>query len=406
MLVQLIVLSKNNAIVAALSYFLTITLANHFGPEQFGIYSHALIAASIASIFINFCTDQTAAVLYSHSGEVGKVFNNIFFLRLALMGPTLGVIMFVYFDERVLMIFVFCLILANFNLAFLYEICHRNEKYSYIYLFERVAYIGLAFLLIHLKWLLLPNLFSLLFVVTAVSISYQFIDNKRILRFDRATLPSQIYQTLKENFPLVIVAVSTYAYGGFSRLILDGQLGKEMLGIYSAGWQLVTVGTIFQAQISRLWRTQISDCIRSLDLNALYRVIHFYILLSTLPILLMCCVFVFLSDYIISLLFTSSYAELTGVLPILGAYLLVINIAGLVDMLWVALKRSSIYMLVNVIFSALLLGFFWLFASKMNMFEFVVTTVFSHFISTVALAILWVRVFKLHLIGARAKGYK
>lgn len=396
-LLPLAVLSKNNAIVAALSYFLTITLANHLGPEQFGVYSHVLIVASVVSIFINFGTDQTAAILHSRSRNTREVFNSIYLFRVVIAIPTLAVLLILYYKDFQFVTFVLCLLLANYNLAFLYEIRRCNEKYSYIYLLERVSYIGAAFLLIQQNHLELNYLYAMLLFFTATSISYQLIDNASILRCEYVRTHRAIYKIVQENFPLVVIAFSTYAYGGFTRLVLEGNLGIERLGIYSAGWQLVTISTIFQAQVSRLWRVPISDRVYALDALGLRSELHSYLLLSTLPMVLVCGVFIFFSDLIVRILFTDSYMELSRVLPILGVYLVVINLAGLVDMFWVALRRNTLYMFTNLFFGLMLLGFLWVFSSLMKMVEFAAAAVFFHFLTTITLAILGMKVFRLRL---------
>lgn len=401
LLMPLIVLTKNNAIIAALSFFLTITLANHFGPDLFGIYSHALIVASVVSIFLNFGTDQTAAIFRSQFGRVGDVFNSVYHMRLAIAIPTLLILFFTYSDNIELLIFVFCLALANYNLSFLYEIRHLNERYSYIYLIERMIYVGATFLLIYTGHINLINLFALIFFVTAASITYQLIDNASVLHFHTRGQLSLLNQTAKENAPLVVVALSTFAFGGFSRLVLEDQLGSEQLGIYSAGWQLITLGTMFQAQVTRIWRVTISDCVLALDVKVLYRTFRSYLLLSTLPMASMCGVFIYFSDDIVAALFTSSYADVVQILPVVGIYLVVINIAGLVDMLWVALRSGLIYMLTNLIFGVMLLCALWKFSSRMGVTEFAIAAIVFHSLTIITLAILWMFTFKSRLSGAR-----
>ncbi len=397
LLVPLIVLSKNNVIVAALSYFLTISLANYLGPDLFGTYSHALIVASVVSIFINFGTDQTAAIFHSHYGNAGDVFINVYYMRLMIAMPTLAILAFLYLENLEFLIFLLCLTMANYNLAFLYEIRCRNERYSYIYLIERMAYVIAMFLLIYFEHLNLNYLFGLMLFFTAASISYQLIDNANVLHSDTKVQFRPLLQMAKENAPLIVVALSTFAFGGFSRLVLEDRFGREQLGIYSAGWQLITIGTIFQAQVSRLWRVQIADSVHSLDIKGLYRAFRSYLLLSTLPMVFMCGVFIFFSDHIIAVLFTSSYAEVVNLLPVLGIYLVVINIAGLMDMLWVSLRRGVIYMLTNFIFGVMLIGFLWQFSSSMGVVEFATATVFFHSLTIIVLVMLWTCIFRSRL---------
>ena len=209
LIIPLVILIKNNAIIAGLSYLLTISLANHLGPNDFGIYSHALIIAAFISILVNFGTDQTAASFYSRVHDVRIVFSITFLTRVSFALSALFILIFFYYNDIKFFIFLLCLIFANLNLSFLYEIQQRNQKYSYIFLFERLVYVGAIFFLLYSDLIDLPKLFAVLLIVTLISVSYQFIENKNLILKDIKKYMPEFLRCLKENLPIVVVALST-----------------------------------------------------------------------------------------------------------------------------------------------------------------------------------------------------
>lgn len=398
LLIPLFILTKNNAIIAGLSYFLSISLANYLGPEKFGIYSHALIIAALLSIVVNYGTDQTVSAFYCEVRDVEILFNITILIRFGLAISSFLVLILVYWEKNQVLVYVLCLVFSGFNLSFIYEIQQRNEKYSYIYLFERVIYVGIIFSLINLNFVDLPQVFGVLMAVTLISLFYQYFDNRIFFKKIKEA-KYFVIKCLRENFAIVVVALSTYIYGGFGRLILENQLGSEQLGIYSAGWQIVTIGTIFQAQVSRLWRLKLSVSVEKKDIKTLRELMGFYVIFATLPMFLASIVIFIFADEIVSFLFVPAYAELSKVLPILGGYFIVINFASLVDILWIALRKNSLYMYANLMSSLFLLIYLLTFSVNMDMQRFAAAAVVGHLLTTILLGFLWLNLFKKRLIN-------
>jgi O-antigen/teichoic acid export membrane protein len=389
-IVHLLILLKNNIIIAISSYFLFISLANHLGPEQYGYYSHILIISSLISILINFGTEQTAAIEFSKSNNINKVFNDIYRVRIIITIPIIFILLIFYNNSWLIFSCILCLIFQNYNLSFLYEIRASNSKYSYIFLTERLVFVLIALTLLYLNFLDLQILFALLCAVTMISIFYQFNDNSRYINF-KLFLPFDIIKlNFEKNFPLVIIALSSYAYGGFSRIILESQIGSEQMGIFSAGWQLIVIGTIFQAQVSRIWRTRISEIFKSLDRKYFFNEIKTYFLLTTLPMVILSSIFTIFSEQIIKIIFTDSYWDLIDILPIIGVYLVVINLAGLIDMLWVATGKISNYMWISFLFGVLLIIYLLFVPLNLNIANFAIIIVSFHFMVTFLLSTLWI----------------
>lgn len=392
-LFPLLLLTKNNAIAAVLSYALTISLANTLGPEGFGRYSLALIIGSVLSIFISFGTDQTAPVIYSKNDNRPALLGQVLGVRVLFLGICLLGIGLYAIADTYLCFFIVCLIFANLNLGFFYESYQRNERYSYIYLTERIVYVVVVFSLIIFEAVNLIAVFSILMTTTVLSLIFQYIDHwpdiKQVLRRRQKGLRD----TILMNMPLVVISLAVFSYGGFGRIILENKLGQEVLGIYSAGWQLITIGTIFQSQVTRVWRLKISVAVNHHDARGLKDLVKSYLIFATGPVLLLSGIMFLASETIVGALFAPSYSQLAEVVPVFGIYIFVINLAGLTEMLWVAWGRNIYYMLINVFFGFLLLGVLNFIPVRVGLFGFATATVATHMIATVILFAVWYAIF-------------
>ena len=389
LLKPLTILLKNSALIAVLSFLLTITLANELGPANFGKYSEALIYAALFSILINFGTDQSATKDYSVHRSVAKTISAFTLIRAIMFSLSIIIAYLLLSDDHMLLFCVVMLTLANFNLSFCYEIQRRNERYSYVYLIERIVYIFGAFTLIYLELLRLGWLFGLYGIVSLISLGYQVFDRNALSSTKIKGQLSRVLVLASKNLPLVIIAFSVFAFGGLSRIEMESQLGKEALGIYSAGWQLITIASMFQAQVVRVWRLDLTTAIHDKDVTRFKSSVKNYFILGVAPMCFVAIMLAFWSKWIIGILFTQEYASLESVLPVFGFYFIVISIMGLVDICWVAVGKNLMFMLINVGFSSCLLGTLWSFSDGYGMIDFALTTVTMHFCLVLVLIIAW-----------------
>ena len=390
---SLFVLLRNNGLVAIASYMLTIALANYFGPAIFGEYSEVVIAASAASIFITYATDQTAPVDFSRNEDIQRVLISNALLRLILALIAFAIGLFVYWNQLVTLGFICCLAVANFNLSYIFEIQKRNELYSFIYLIERLSYIFIIFILVFFENLDLACLFLILAFCSSASLLFQYVKFYNARLFSKI-LFRDVTDILLRNLPIVLIGIATFAYGGFNRLILGDRLGTEALGIFSVGWQLITIGTIYQGQVTKLWRLDLSKAVADLDMNALVRLLRLYFLLSTIPIIILAVLMALGADIIVDTIFTASYQELATILPIFAIYLVIVNLAGLMNILWIALGRNQLYMTISVVMGGLSIGYLLLFAFDFSIENFASVAVLSHTITVGIRAVIWWIVFR------------
>ncbi len=393
LLKPLFVLTKNNGIIAALSFLLTIMIANELGAIQFGLYVKALIIASLIGMIINFSTDQTASVYYSQGIDKESILNGVLFIRLILGIISFAILIIYLGSEYTLLAFVSALLFSHFNLSFYYEITLRNERYSYIYLLERLVYVVSVFLVIFLDHLNINFIFMMIAITSLSSLIFQLIDvmsSKISLSSIKGLISFSFFKT---QTPLLIVALSMYSFGGFSRLILEKNMGQELLGIYSAGWQLITIATIYLSQVYRIWRIRLAKIYEKKDGESLLSEMRNYILLVLLPLGLLMSIFYIFPEEIINFIYSKEYQSLSEVMVYFGIYVFIIGLSGFVDMIWIATARTLLFMFIKFLVAASLLVFLLKFSEEFTMIEFISTTIVFHLISVVILALTWMTIY-------------
>ena len=382
-------LTKNSVIGAGVSYALTIYLANTLGPGLFGVYSTALIYASFLSIIMAFGVDQTAPVQFTLSGRKDELLTLVLSVRVITVGICIVFVIGYSFFDFIVAVYILCLLLAGLNLAFYYEANQSNERYSYIFLGQRLIYAVAVFAAFKFNGPNLHFVFVLFLLSQIIGLSLQYRDFRHDIHKTSIAVRKEVWKYLSKNIPIVIIAFSAFSYGGFGRIILELRMGKEALGIYSAGWQFIVIGTIFQAQVTRVWRLRISQAIANRELLELGELTRSYFYFATLPISVVACALAASSSLLASALFLDAYSQIADLLPIFAIYLVVINIAGFAEILWIAVHRSTSYMTVSLSFGLLLLLILGLVPAGTSPVFFAAATVLLHFISSVFLLLFW-----------------
>jgi O-antigen/teichoic acid export membrane protein len=352
---QLAILTNNNAIGAAASYFLTIYLANHLGAEGFGKYSYILVVSAISTIFINYSTDQTASTMAAKKIGVQHIFNLIMTVRIIFFVLSLVFVSIWFYSKPNIIYGVFCLNISSLNMGYLYEIKEKNTKYSFVYLLERISYIIIVLLALQLKGQHIGTIFFIYMIVTSASLFFQCVHFSSILKNYSIAKVEEIKQLLSKNFYLVIIALSSYVYGGISRIVIENKLGMEMLGIFSSGMQITSLITIFQAQVDRVWRLPIYNSLADKNMKEIKNQILNYVKTSTLPSVFFFVVVALFGAYLVRIFFNSSYAKLAEVLPYISFFFVLINLNSLSAILWIGLHALKEYLLISVVFSIVLL---------------------------------------------------
>lgn len=389
---QLFFLLKNNAVSALLAYAVSILLARELGAEDFGFYSYILVLSSIGMVVVNFATDSTAAVQYAKLGSVGATMSLFLSLRIILYSTYLVLLAGISFSNCELALALFCLSVPFANLSFLFEIEKKNVKYSYIFLFERFLYFSIIFIVKFLFFVDLKYVFFSFLITSLLSLVLQLYLSSEILK--KFTFSVSAAQGLiKENVPIVLVALSTLSYGGFSRLLLEEKLGLFSLGIYSAGWQFVKVITIFQAQIDRTWRLTISQNVVQRCASGLIGACISFLCFGTLPVIIFSYIFYVFSEDIVQIIYTEEYLQLKELFVYFAFYFVIINFDGLSRMLWNAHHKKSYYLTINVLAGLSVISYLY-FGEVTTIKDFLTIVVVGHGLSVLTLFVLFVLNFK------------
>lgn len=389
LLKQLSLLLVSNVISSALSFLVTISLANSLGPDQFGLYSSILVIGSMASLLVNFATDVTAPALHAQGVPDQDLFNVVCSLRLFLFAGV-GIVSLLLAGQFPLMsLGLVALSLASLNLAFMYEVKGRNVLYSYLFVGERVFYLGLVGCLLLADGITVEAVFFCFIVALGGSLLLQgFLLRESINQFVPSDI-SKLWWLFRDNLWLVLVSVATLSFGGFSRLILATQLGVRELGIYSAGWQFILVATIFQGQVDRVFRRGISCAALLRQKAVLKSAVWEYFACTTLPLSILAGLIYLVQAPLVARIFEKEYQSLTAVLPLFLIYYPIINLDSLARMLWVCGGDRRMYCLVTLLVGVLTMAMLLFVGERATAWTFAAMVVGGHGLSVTLLFILY-----------------
>ncbi|WP_223550110.1 lipopolysaccharide biosynthesis protein [Aestuariivivens sp. NBU2969] len=369
---QLVLLVNNSALASLASYALTIFLANHLGSERFGKYSYVLVLVGLQGILINYATDSIAGAILAKGERKQTVFNLIYTVRIFFFILTTSLIIISTFDWLT-KVGVVLLSILNFNLAFLFELRKKNKTYSFIYLMERLTYVLIIFSLLIWSETKLLTIFIIFFLVTALSILYQFKLNKYYLFNYELPKRNDFIGLLKSNSFLIGISLSAFAYGGFSKFFIENNIGMDALGIFSAGMQFVVIITLITAQIHRVYRLPIYKAILNRNTTAFMHFAKQAFFFSVSPALILLITFIFFSEFIIGVLFSEQFKALNDLMPVLGVYFILASVDSIFELFWIGFKKLKEYFLINFCNSCILLiTFFYMSSLKIEDFVIVI----------------------------------
>ena len=388
---ELTSLTGLNLFAAGISYVFTIVIANTLGPNDFGIYSYIMLWGGFVSLLIIFSTESTIPVQHAKTNDKQGVFNltqtiKLFFLLIWIASIPLWYrfteLGSVISKNPEVLIGLIALTLANFRIWEFYEISKKNVRYAKIYFVERMFYLFLLGLFLYTNSLDILTIFSCLFVAISCSLLFQIKDNFNLIKNFEIEKFQNVSGLFKENLPLVLIQLSTFIYGGFSRVILESKLGMEQLGIYSAGWQIVLVITIFQGQVVRVWRSDLSNALINKKKGDIKDLISSYLLFSTLPVFILAIFISVFSYEIVSTLFTDEYILLATLLPVFSLFFVFINLDSLAKILWISIGNRRAYLMISLFFSIMLLVILRAIPNNANL-ELFALSIFSMFACSV-----------------------
>ncbi|MBW7835270.1 MAG: oligosaccharide flippase family protein [Sphingomonadales bacterium] len=368
---QLSILVNNSVIGSAASYILTINLANYLGATSFGLYSYILIVATIIQVLVIYATDISAPTMAAGGADHQRIYNKIITFRCVIFVLVIIILLLWPSVEFTILLGILALSISAINLSFFSEIKRQNTKYSFIYMIERLLYVALVFTLIFINYLQLIHVFIIYFTVTFISLGVQYNLYSDNLKNYSVPKIKNLTVILYHNLPLVLITLSSFAYGGISRIILEDKLGLQPLGIFSAGMQLTALISIFQAQVDRVWRLPLFSALVDRELPVLWRQIYSYLFLTTLPVIVLAIFTYLYGGGIVSLLFIQEYGPLKELMPQFSLFFILINVNALLAILWIGFGARNEYLFISVFFGLAVLSILKMLPSTVQLSEIV-----------------------------------
>lgn len=375
-------LSFLNVLGSIFSYFTTIQLARSLKPESYGAYANVLVLASFLMILVVFGTEQTSSFLYKKGRSISSIASLTLKWKICVF---IALFLYLLVDELIYDVDDFFLIAAAFgtiSLSNIYELSNRNERFLVVMIVEKIFYFSSVTILNYFETLNLDSIFYLLFLTALSSLLFQIYDNWRYLKVGYIQVNDLKY-LVKLNLPLVVLSISMFVYGGFSRVFIEYSLGSKNLGVYSAAWQFVTIASIFMSQVTRVWRLRLTDAIISLDLRRLLHSLSSFMILAILPCVIIGLVLFFLGEYLVLFIYGSEYIAAVPVFKYFAFYTVTIGFSLLTDILWVATGKTIAYMVLNVVMAICVLIVYIVMRDRMTLLDFAFTTVVSHSLATI-----------------------
>lgn len=385
MLRKLIILLKNNLIGAGLSYVLTISLANSFGPERFGFYSLLLIWANMVGLLVVFGTDNTASKYLVTKGEIEKTVNGIFIFKVTNFLIICSLIILFQSVLPASFYFIIFLLISSLNLAFIFEIREKVVQYSYIFLLERVIYASIALIYIYLSDITdVITILWLYLTVTIFSLLLQLVYLRQGIKLNISGL-KQYFSLISLNTPVVISAVVVFSYGGLSRLILENTHSTIDLGIYSVAWQFIALGTMFQAAVDRVWRKSLTLSLADSMEKDSRNLITTYVKYTSVPVIVFSVTLFACKGIVVDTIFSTEYNRVVDILPAVCLYFIVINLNGLANICCIAKEQMVLLLSINSFFALGLLMTLYYQGDKLTLGEFAFHVVIFHLFCVISL---------------------
>lgn len=375
-LIELRFLVVASLIMSGFSYITNLFLAYSMGPEIFGQYTYALVLGALFGQVVYFGSAETGINLVTNYGE--DALNWILTARIInFLLVSIGTLFVFLINSDTVTLFALVVTLSSLSFATQYEAKGRNVRYASVYLVERILiaifiWIGLLKFDSHL----LLWVFGTILVFQGASLVFQYTEHMAT----RITLNRKgLFNVYKEGFLVFVFALSKFAFGGVTRILIINQLGAERMGIFAAAWQFVPVSTLYFAQTTKTWRLQITRSLKEGDTDKFLENLKAVTLFVMVPSFFSAVVFWVFGREIIDFLLPSEYHDAGFLMPYIGVYFLVVGFDSVIVLLAIANSMVRLASIIYVAFSGLTIFACLLLSTDAGLERYLLIIVFGHF---------------------------
>ena len=338
---NLSVLVVFNFFGAGLSFLTQIKIANTLGKVGFGEFAFALAIGAYGQAIICFGMDRTLVRDLVHNRHhFAELVVASLILRYALALLVLvGLVAWIVLGHASgswlgLFLVAFSNSMLSLDLQPVYDVWRKMQRHATYFLLYKLIYLGAVWAIVVAKPMNLTVPAIGLAALMGVSV-YLIVQHRWVMRqvgyvAISRNLVRRCISLARQNVWVWLAALGCLSFGRFNQLILKHYAGLAELGTYAAAWQIVMIGMLFLAQVSRIGRPAAArhTCAgisRKIRVFFLCRY-GLFMLSAVLPLALAMLLF---PQRLFALMFKPEYVISDTVVRLLGVYILVFSL-GLV----------------------------------------------------------------------------
>ncbi|MBL7146702.1 MAG: oligosaccharide flippase family protein [Phycisphaerae bacterium] len=353
---KLSVLVTVNLTAAGLGFITKVKIANTLGKADFGLFAYAFAIAAYGGAIIRFGFDRTLVRdLIHYPKRQGQLVASSVLLRgLLFLVVTLTLLIWKFFSPAVsdltwgVVLVVLGQSMLRLELKAVYDSWGKMSRHAVYNLIQRCLYFSAVWLMV----ILAPKSFSVfwlgIFTIAAVIVYMVLQCNWAFKRIDFSGIKESIFQNTlvlaKGNVVIWFASLGGLSFGVINQIILKFYGGKESLGGYAAGWQIVAVAMLFLTQISRIGNPATARITK--PGTSKRDKIRFLVKYSAVMCLVVCPISLVTTvwpESVLRLIYRPEYASGAGALRVMGLYLLELSIAYVAAQYLISLRQEKLY---------------------------------------------------------------
>lgn len=345
-----------NFAVAGVGAITQLKIANMLGRESFGIIAYSLAIAAFCAVVIRFALDRTMVRdLIHHPNRFTATvkaslilrFTLLVFVAVLILGwkifqapngdVTWGIVLIIVANAAM-----------SLDLKGVYDSWHEMSRHAFYVLLQR----GLYFMVI---WIVIANAPELLSVFTVGAATFVSVSIYLTLQYSWAMrrLPEDetnenlvilAFSMARGNVYLWLAALAALSFGPLNQVVLKNYHGAAELGSYAAAWLIVTLVSMFLAQIARIGQPATARITSgSATRQDKFQFLMKYTLVMALLVLPATVVVVSVPEQIMEVLFVPEYISAAPALQVMGIYMIIFAIGQVASQYMVSARMEKAY---------------------------------------------------------------
>ena len=343
-----------NALGGLLIMVTNVKLANVMGASLFGIYSYYLAIGEVGSQFVRYGREKTMLreLIQNPENRDSLITHTVW---LEILNLTLFVLVAVvscnWLDARLswsylLLIITPCLISLDFMPV--YESFRLMSWHSIYYLIQKVLFLaGIWSVLLFTHTISLINAAIVLATswLVIIFMQYKEIIGQSGINLFVGVKVRNLAELYKKGFAIALCCVIGVAFGPMIRLIMNHYTDTASVGLYAACLQLATIAKFFLMQVGRVGNPKMAEiCMPKHTKLSKRNFLKKYSLSMILCVSIFAIPMFFAPNWMVNILFTDEYAEISQALPIYAVYLFVSALGFVFNQFLISMRADSIYM--------------------------------------------------------------